>query len=160
VVSHKYFFNLSLELPGEETYDTHLFWELAARCNAFRERWRLPNRKSVHINVAELEAFVREEAKIGLKHQSVRCGFALDSQVALGALVKGRSSSKSLNNLLRRSLAVHLGSDLYSNFGYFPSPINPADGPTRGKPPRDPDLPKPSWWSAVADGRAGNDPIC
>lgn len=72
-----------------------------ARCNYFRELWRLQNRRVVHINISELEAFVREEARLGLNHSSVRCGFALDSQVALGALVKGRSSSKSLNTVER-----------------------------------------------------------
>ena len=58
---------------------------------------------------------------MGLNLQSVRCSFALDSQVALGALVKGRSSSGALNSLLRRSLPVYLGSDLYPTYGFYPT---------------------------------------
>ncbi len=140
------------ELPDGEHFDTHPLWETVARCCSYKELWRLPHRREVHINVSELEACLREEARVGLNLQSVRCSFALDSQVALGALVKGRSSSGPLNSLLRRSLAVFVGSDLYPTYGFYPTAINPADGPTRGVGPREPDCATPDWWSSLSAG--------
>ena len=47
----------------------------------------------MHINIAELEAFLREEARAGSRRPCHRFVFGLDSQVALGAAVKGRSAS-------------------------------------------------------------------
>ena len=52
------------------------------------------------------------------------CG--LDSQVGLGALVKGRASSPAINRLLRRSLGFHLGCNVQEGLGYFRSAENPA----------------------------------
>ncbi len=104
------------ELPEEdEFYDTHPLWKLLARVPLYSECWRRPHRKNVHINVADLAAHLREEAGLGLQHQSVRVCYGLDSQVALGALVMGRAASKSLNSLL--------GSDLYAAYGFFPSAL-------------------------------------
>ena len=60
-----------------------------------------------------------------------RFPFAMDSQVALGALVKGRASSRALNFEMQRSLGPHLSSDLYPAYGFWPSKLNRADAPTR-----------------------------
>ena len=61
-----------------------------------------------------------------------------DSQVALAVLVKGGSSSPSLNDLMRRSLPTVLGEGLYGSYGHVPSLANVADDPTRGAPLRKP----------------------
>ena len=49
----------------------------------------------------------------------------------MAVIVKGRSSSASLNTLLRKSLPNLLGHGLYGNYGYVPSLANVADDPTR-----------------------------
>ena len=107
------------ELPGDEVFDTHPFWALLANFPTYKELWRKPYERSCHINIGEMTAHLKEEARVGSQYSSSRCCYALDSQVALGALVKGRSSSCGLNSLLKRSLAIQLGYDLYSNFGFF-----------------------------------------
>ena len=53
----------------------------------------------------------------------MRVCYGLDSQVALGTLVKGRAASKRLNSLLRGSSPNLLGSDLYGAYGFFPSAL-------------------------------------
>ena len=136
-------------------YDVHPLWEVLARDPTFSESWRRPYSRSCHINVGELEAHLRDEARLGATASSVRCLFGLDSQVALGCLIKGRSSSPSLNTLLLRSLAIYAGSDLYGLYGYLPSALNQADHPTRGACPTEPTLDKPSWWDDLAGGNAG-----
>ena len=144
------------ELPNEsDVYDVHPLWEVLARHPTFSESWRRPYGRSCHINVGELEAHLRDEARLGATASSVRCLFGLDSQVALGCLIKGRSSSPSLNTLLLRSLPIYAGSDLYGLYGYFPSALNQADHPTRGASPTEPTLQKPDWWDDLAGGNAG-----
>ena len=70
------------------------------------------------MNVRELWGYLIEEKRLCKQHCSFRVPVGLDSQVALGALVKGRSSSRALNAELCRSLG-------------FPSALNRDDGPTR-----------------------------
>lgn len=141
------------ELPNEdEVFDVHPLWEVLARYPQYREEWRRPYVRSCHINIGELEAHLREEARLGSVSSSVRCLFGLDSQVGLGCLVKGRSSSAALNSLLSRSLPIYAGSDVYGHYGYFPSALNQADHPTRGSSPTAPDIDKPAWWDALACG--------
>ena len=142
----------SEELPGELMFDTHPFWEALGRCYVFRELWRREHSSLVHINVGEIRAVLLEERRLANNYVGLRVPFALDSQVALGALVKGRSASKALNNELEKSLCFHLGSDFYCGFGFWPSKLNRADGPTRssGVPP--PDLEKPAWLLSLESG--------
>ena len=73
-------------LPEEQklpsgVYDTHPLWTLLARCLFYSERWRLKVAVSRHINVLEMESFLREERLISFKQKHVRCLFGLDSQV-------------------------------------------------------------------------------
>ena len=143
------------ELPDEDPYDCHPLWEVFGRCLEFREEWRRPHQRQVHINVAELKAHLVEEENLCKKHQSFRCLYGLDSQVALGCLVKGRSASRSLNGLLSRSLGPMLGSDAYGGYGFLPSAINRADDPTRNREVEKPSLEKPVWWTPLAEH--GND---
>ena len=141
------------ELPDGDVYDVHPFWEQLARSVEYREEWRKPHRKSVHINIGELRAHLLEESRLATNHVSARIAFALDSQVALGALIKGRASSKALNSELMKSIPLVIGSDLYGAYGYWPSKLNRADGPTRDDKPAPPDQPLPWWWHLVCDGR-------
>lgn len=140
------------ELPDGEPYDVHPLWEVLARCVDYREEWRAEHRRPVHINIGELRAHLREEARLGVTMISKRICYALDSQVALGCLVKGRASSIALNGELMRSIPLVLGSDLYSAYGYVPSKLNRADGPTRDAEPPPPDLALPDWWHALLQG--------
>ena len=90
-----------------------------------------------------------EEKRLATNYASIRVPFALDSQVALGALVKGRASSKALNCELEKSLCHHLGSDMYPFYGFWPSKLNRADGPTRRASVPPPDMEKPHWLLAL-----------
>ena len=140
------------ELPGE-CYDSHPLWCLLANCLTYRERWRQPCKFGQHINISELKAFLKEERLLSQSYLRKRFLFGLDSQVALGALVKGRAASRSLNYCLRCSLCYPLGSGLYQYLMYFPSSLNRSDGPTRGSAPAAPSELQPEWFE---DGSLGN----
>ena len=132
------------ELPDEK-FDCHPLFEILARCIPYKETWRQQHKKQVHINIGELRAHLREESYLAPNSMSSRQLYGLDSQVSLGCLIKGRSSSKSLNQELLRSLPIMVGSDLYGFYMYYPSKLNRADGPTRKAPPPPPDKEKPHW---------------
>eukprot|EP00435_Cladocopium_sp_Y103_P053973 s1965_g17.t1 len=55
----------------------------------------------------------------------------MDSRVAKGALAKGRSSSKSLQVVCRRSAALQLATGLQPGWCFAPTRLNVADDPTR-----------------------------
>ncbi len=142
----------STELPDGDSYSTHPLWAVLARGLVYVEGWRKPHAKQMHINCTELAAFLREESRLAAVSSSARYLYGLDSQVALGALVKGRSASRALNTMLQRSLAHCIGSDLYAGLGFFPSSLNRADAPTRGAIPPQPDMALPDWWQSAANG--------
>lgn len=142
----------SLELPDGEVFDVHPFWEALARVPSYRELWRRPHLRPVHINIGESRAYLLEELRVSSSTRSSRFGFGLDSQVLLGAPAKGRSSSKPINAELVKSIPPLLGADLYPFRGYFPSKLNRADGPTRSSPPDPPDMEEPWWWNDVCGG--------
>lgn len=86
-----------------------------------------------HINVLEVQAALLAVRWV-LSHPSAICARVLlfgDSQVALGCLAKGRSSSYRLLRLLRRVAALVLASGLRPAYRWLPSAANPADGPSR-----------------------------
>lgn len=140
------------ELPGEhEQFDVHPFWESLARCLKYKEQWRRAHPRAVHVNIGELRAHLLEESRLATNVVSCRQAYALDSQVALGSLVKGRASSKPLNGELMKIIPVVIGSDLYGFYGYWPSKLNRADGPTRDALPDEPDAPLPWWWDGVCN---------
>lgn len=101
--------DVSEELPEGDVFDVHPLWEIMARALTYKECWRKEVRNNPHINILELRAFLRHEARIAASSYSCRLLAGLDSQVALGALCKGRSASHLLNRELRRSLPSVLG---------------------------------------------------
>ncbi|CAE7720841.1 unnamed protein product, partial [Symbiodinium necroappetens] len=141
----------SEELPENEV-KAHPLWSELARTLPFGEPWRRPCKPGRHINISEVRAALHAEARHARRHPCSRVNLALDSQVALGALGKGRSSSDAINRELRKSLAVHLGYDSYLGLLYFASAENPADDGTRNVPLRKPAKEAPDWWSAACEG--------
>ena len=108
---------------------------MSARREAFpalRLKWRtligVPT-KPDHINVLEMRGHL-----LGLRWRSRSKHFInsrfihlLDSQVTIGVVSKGRSSSKKLLHLLRRISAIMLTADASGFFPYVAFGVNPAD---------------------------------
>ena len=140
------------EMPDAEAYQVHPLWELCARGCKFRTTWSAKVVKPKHINILELDAHLREERRLCRSVQNLRYPSALDSQVVLGALVKGRASATSLTSGMRRNLGYPVGNDLYSFYMFFPSWMNRADGPSRDAAPDQPDLELPEWWPEALAG--------
>ncbi len=141
------------ELPEDGVeYSEHPLWEVAARGLVYSLVWKKRAKSGRHINIGELRAYLKAEFVCSSKRTDVRVAVGGDSQVALGAVCKGRSASPSLNAELRASLAVHLGAGIYSSGGYVKSAHNPADDPTRGVALREPDVCLPEWWCSAGEG--------
>ena len=104
------------------------------------------------INVLELQAVLELERRLAVKQQDIRYCLGSDSQVTLAALVKGRSSSKQLNEMLQSSLGYFLGAGLQGNYGYVPSLCNSGDDPTRGRQIREPSEEMPAFLKAAFQG--------
>ena len=121
------------ELPGDdEVYRASPLYCALAACPRYSELWSREYKSRVHINVAELDAFLREERRSGARRPCTRLLFGIDSQVTIGCVAKGRSASPRLNQLLEKSIPDVLGFQSYAAPLYFPSHLNPADDPTRG----------------------------
>eukprot|EP00435_Cladocopium_sp_Y103_P036738 s1823_g9.t1 len=88
-------------------------------------------RKSPHINVLEVAAGVRVLSEVGLESPHTRFLSFIDSAVARGALSKGRSTSRLLQPLLRKSAVFEICFDLYPVWPFCPTRLNVADDPTR-----------------------------
>ena len=141
-----------LELPGE-TYSTHPLWTAIARSLKFRLRAVFRRRKREHINLKEMDSYVAaEEALATNAWESRRTVGLLDSQVCVGALLKGRSASFSLNSRLRSSLPGVLFFNLHPHYAYIASGDNPADDPTRMRPVRAPCFAEPLWLREAESG--------
>ena len=146
------------ELPKEEmpgaTFPPNPLWEQLCQALEFGAFATVQSVKAPrHINIGELRAALRAEAKVGRMHPGCRYLQLLDSQVALGALVKGRASSTALNFELTRSLPDHLGSRSRPFFGYATSGSNRSDDPTRHRAIRSPSMPLPAWLREALEGR-------
>ena len=142
----------SEELPGEEELQGNPLWRTVLCSLQFEECWRERIRRKRHINVHELRAILRSEARRGRLSPSSRVLTAADSQVALGAVLKGRSASARLNGILRQSLPTHVALDLYGYYLYSPSSENPADDPTRNAVLRAPAEATPDWLVSALKG--------
>ena len=141
-------------LPGVGI-SSHPLWSILARCLPYKEKWNTTVATPMHINLLELKAFLIEEQKIASTFYGKRCLSALDSQVCLGALIKGRSSSPGINRMLQRALCYPLGSGLSNYFMYYLSEENRADGPSRKRSPEPPDVAQPLWIDALELGDYG-----
>ena len=141
----------SEELPDEAQYEPNGLANVLASALSYKEQWRKQFKAVEHINAKELRAYLVEESRIA-RSKGLRTLSGLDSQVALGCLTKGRSASKGLNRLLCASMGPYLGAGMYPHFMYFETSRNPADGPTRGKPPPIPSEGLPAWWSSALAG--------
>ena len=140
------------ELP-ESRYDHHPLWESICSFLQFEQLGSVVStHKRRHINIGELRAALRAEDLIGNRWPGTRYLHLLDSQVATACLVKGRSSSTSLNYELRRSLASHLSLRTQPRFGFIRSKFNPSDDPTRATSIRSPSAPTPHWWETACAG--------
>lgn len=141
------------ELPeGVEPYSEHPVWEVAARGLQYKLHWKSKAKDGRHINLGELNAYLRAEKLGADRGCDVRIPVGSDSQVCIGAICKGRSASGAINARLRQSLAIMLGCGIYSNPGYIGSARNPADDPTRGQRLRSADVVLPEWWNAGVAG--------
>ena len=141
------------EVPdGEEPARAHPVWSQLAKSLQFCERTKRKVRKRTHINISELDAALAAESRHGRRKPSSRLLLGSDSQVVLGALVKGRSSSSSLNARLQRALPDVLGYNLYTCPQYVNTKENAADDPTRNRPCRAPCEPIPEWLSSALTG--------
>ena len=99
---------------------------------AVANRWRQP----AHINVLELYAETISMSWVlrkGSPRVPRRMILLQDSQVAVFAGTKGRSSSLPLLRPLRRTAALLLAGNLSVDRLWIPSKANPADGPSRGR---------------------------
>ena len=137
--------------PSQQ-YTSHPLWQVMSRGLRYEECWRKQVKKPHHINVLELRAFLTEERRLSRSYQSLRVPHGIDSQVCIGAVVKGRTSSRALNQELRRSMCWPIGSDIYNGCMYFESAHNRADAPTRHADPPPPDIDLPAWWEKSAEG--------
>ncbi|CAE7429857.1 CALS7 [Symbiodinium sp. CCMP2592] len=133
------------ELPGEG-FRTSPLWTLVVRALRFRPFSVFKRHARDHINVKELDSYLAaEEALSPFAWESARSLGLVDSQVTLGGLLKGRSSSFSLNSRLRSALPGLLFFNLHPHYSYVASEDNPSDDPTRCRPVRQPSIPEPFW---------------
>nr|MDZ8103123.1 hypothetical protein [Nostoc sp. DedSLP01] len=92
-------------------------------------RWR----RAEHINVLELRALTTAVRWVLSFREAINCRVLVlcDSQVVVGAVTKGRSSSQPLLRRLRYLAAMVLASGLRLALRWVASADNPADGPSR-----------------------------
>ena len=141
-----------LELPGDEQLPHHPLWKAVFCHMKFRPCWRKRIQKKRHINVHELRAVLAGESRRARVCPSSRVLSGADSQVALGCLLKGRSSSPRLNGVLRASLPDYIGLDIFGGYMFVASGDNPSDDPTRDADLRDPQLPVPDFLQSALCG--------
>lgn len=141
------------ELPNQnETFKYNPLWEKFAKSLTFRLLFKQAAASHRHINVGEVRSVLKAEKILGLRNPCRREMYGIDSQVALGALLKGRASSPALNSLLVQSLPHMLACESYFEGMYFSSKSNPSDDPTRGAALRGASEMLPEWWDDVCNG--------
>ena len=111
--------------------------------------WELPNtymfQRVEHITIQQPQALTTEVVRLGRAGEhSIRFVAVLDSRVAVGAIAKGRSSSRHLNAALQKLCVASLAFDISVTLLWVDTHSNPADAPSRGV-----DLPRrgdpPPW---------------
>eukprot|EP00438_Fugacium_kawagutii_P006451 Skav204515 [mRNA] locus=scaffold3201:99100:106360:+ [translate_table: standard] len=138
----------SNELPDpEDSFSSHPLWQLLAESLHYKLLFSRAKRGNRHINIGELRGFLKSESLEAKRNPSSRGIFGLDSQVILGSVLKGRSSSTAINRELEQSIPTLLCYDWYSEGIYFETASNPADDPTRSREIRKPTRNLPDWWT-------------
>eukprot|EP00438_Fugacium_kawagutii_P000280 Skav202689 [mRNA] locus=scaffold3222:42188:44050:+ [translate_table: standard] len=86
-----------------------------------------------HINLLELRTIIHTlEWRLRREHYGdCRSLHLSDSQVALAVSVKGRSSSRAINRLLKRYAALQVAGGVHPLLAWIESELNPADAPSR-----------------------------
>ena len=93
--------------------DDELAFEEIAATQQFKPFGKVRLRKSrQHINLGEISAALEAERLMGEREPDHFYLHMQDSQVSLAALVKGRSSSKAVNDLIRGSIPFHVESGI------------------------------------------------
>ena len=145
-----------LELPDpDERFSSNPLWLTLAEGLTYKKQFCRLRNPLHHINIGELRSFLHSEYLHGRKSPSSRELFGLDSQVVLGAVLKGRSSSAAMNRELCRSIPTVLAYDTYSELMYFETAANRGDDPTRDRPIRGPSRRLPEWWIELSLGVTG-----
>jgi len=90
-----------------------------------------PMQRCDHINISELRITLKAAATLAWKHPGCRIIVLIDSRVAMGAAGKGRSSSFSLNRVLRSFMLEIIGLEAYIGILFVPSRLQPADAALR-----------------------------
>ena len=144
-----------LELPGgsEAQFRAHPIWVVLNTAGRFDLSWSRAAKRRRHINIGELRAFLKAEKISKIPGFPTRAGIGGDSQVALGAVLKGRSASPSLNKELQASIPHVIGGGLQNFYLYCPTSIKTADAPTRGSAVPPPRVPLPEWWEPATRGQ-------
>ena len=140
------------ELP-DSSYDMNPVWRELVISQRFVKLGKIRKvRRRRHINVGEVRAALEAERSVGAEAEDSFYIHLQDSQVSLACLVKGRSSSRSLNRELRRSIPEHLAANLRPFYGFVRSKLNPADDPTRDAAVREPSEKESSWLTDLKVG--------
>jgi hypothetical protein len=109
----------------------------AAAAFCVRQHWGVyfgyKFRRSRHINILEMEALASLLRRLkGEKTRGRRNLVFLDSRVCVGAVAKGRSSSRALNAVLRRMASMLLEQGNLLEVVWVATWANPGDPPSRG----------------------------
>ena len=143
------------ELPAEDdSLEMHPLWHEVVTSQPFSQLGTTKrDGRRKHINVREVRAALSAERDMGFRYPNSFYIHLQDSQVSLACMVKGRSSSPQLNQLLRESIPFHAGCNIHGFYGYCRSKANPADDPTRDAALRPPTRAEPSWLSEAKRGQ-------
>ena len=98
------------------------------------------------INLSELKSIAAAERRCANQNPKTRPLIGGDSQVAVAAAMKGRFSSRILNDQLKCMLFDVITGRLSSKFFWVGSKLNPADDPTRGVAVRAASEKQPAWF--------------
>lgn len=132
---------------------TNLLWEVLARALPYRETWRRRIKRQQPVNVSELQSFLVEARRVANSTPSRRYLAGADSQVALGAVVKGRAAAQKLNTTMQTTLPYVLGGDIFSLPMCFFTSSRRGDAPTGDADLPELDLALPSWFEPLQIGR-------
>lgn len=103
------------EVPeGETPARSHPLWTGVVCSSRYSLVKRKRIKRRVHINLSELNAAMESLERRSRRYPNKRLLLGSDSQVVLGTLVRGRSSSKILNQRMRRGLPQLLAGNSYS----------------------------------------------